>query len=322
MKLIDSQLNTNPSFAWTRKIETCDGIALRTAYWPSWRGSESLGTICLLQGRAETIEDYYETVRDLLEKGFAVLAFDWRGQGGSERLLKNPRKGHVEDFVEYQYDLIAVSRKLLPLTPKPHFCLAHGMGGAIALEAALRNISPFDRQVLVSPMVELSSQVMPALASAATWVGNTLGYGEEFISGDESYLVKGEKFTGNQFTSDEQRYKRCRDIQNLYGDQAVGMPTVSWLQAASRQMAHFLQADFARKMTIPTVAIVGSCDKICLGMTTERVLMRIKVAQTLLIRGARHSILMERDTYRRELWAAFDVFIPGESMTTINSKVA
>ena len=60
------------------------------------------GTVCILQGRAEFIEKYFETVGDLLLRGFAVATFDWRGQGLSARRLGNPRKGHVRRFDDYR----------------------------------------------------------------------------------------------------------------------------------------------------------------------------------------------------------------------------
>ena len=64
-----------------------------------------------LSGRAEFIEKYYETIRDLLDRGLSVAIFDWRGQGGSARQLKNPRKGHIDDFSLYERDFSAfVSR--------------------------------------------------------------------------------------------------------------------------------------------------------------------------------------------------------------------
>lgn len=323
MELIDIETLQKPSFSWSCRIETHDRVGLRTAYWPSWRGSENIGTVCILQSRAECIENYYEVVRELLERGFAVLAFDWRGQGGSDKKLDNIRKGHIDDFIEYQYDLHAIRLKILPLTPQPHFCLAHGMGGTIALEAASRGMSPFCRQVLVSPMIELSSNVRPKLTNATSWVGNTLGYGEEFYTGDRNMFIYGtsmKDFQNNPFTSDEKRFSRYLEARKNFGNKAIGMPTISWMQAVQKQLSHFSQSDFKRKMTVPTVTVSGTADRICLSTATEKLLSSIKVVQTLTIRGARHDILNERDTYRKELWAVFDVFVPGETLTL--TKVA
>ena len=35
------------------------------------------------------IEKYFEVVGELRRRGFAVAVLDWRGQGGSSRLLRN-----------------------------------------------------------------------------------------------------------------------------------------------------------------------------------------------------------------------------------------
>ena len=56
------------------------------------------GTIVLLHGRNEFIEKYFETIRHFTDLGFWVATFDWRGQGGSDRLLKRPLRGHVRRF--------------------------------------------------------------------------------------------------------------------------------------------------------------------------------------------------------------------------------
>jgi len=50
------------------------------------------GTIVLLGGRGEFLEKYSETITDLIEKGFDVYGFDWRGQGLSTRSLPNRKK--------------------------------------------------------------------------------------------------------------------------------------------------------------------------------------------------------------------------------------
>lgn len=70
------------------------GVKLRYAVFRS-STAKTKGTIVLVHGRNEAIEKYFETIRDLTERGFWVATYDFRGQGGSERLLKDPRKGHV-----------------------------------------------------------------------------------------------------------------------------------------------------------------------------------------------------------------------------------
>ncbi|MBP0587952.1 alpha/beta fold hydrolase, partial [Mycobacterium tuberculosis] len=69
--------------------------------------------------------------------GFAVATFDWRGQGGSSRLLKDPLRGHVRSFDHYAADLeLLFASVLLPDCRGPFYVLAHSTGALAALLAA------------------------------------------------------------------------------------------------------------------------------------------------------------------------------------------
>src|SRR5262249_62139395 len=82
MKLVSISANPAPEDVVTGAIQTPDGVNLRFARWAPPPGRK--GTVLVLQGRAEFIEKYFETVRDLRARGFAVVTFDWRGQGLSD----------------------------------------------------------------------------------------------------------------------------------------------------------------------------------------------------------------------------------------------
>src|SRR5688572_17035918 len=113
-------------------VKTRDGVSLRFARWRPPPGRK--GTVCLFQGRAEFIEKYFETVRELRARGFAVATFDWRGQGLSQRILGNPRKGHVRDFSDYELDADAFMKEVvLPDCPPPLFAIGHSMGGTVMM---------------------------------------------------------------------------------------------------------------------------------------------------------------------------------------------
>ena len=107
--------------------------------------------MCVFGGRGEYIEKYFEVIADLRRRGYAVATLDWRGQGGSIRSLKNPRKGHINDFAEFDRDLVRFMRDVvLPDCPPPYVALAHSMGGAILLRNAIEPGSWFSRMVLVA----------------------------------------------------------------------------------------------------------------------------------------------------------------------------
>ena len=183
VQLIATPDNPIPRQAVVASITTSDGIALRVARWKQ-RGKTAKGTVCILQGRAEFIEKYFEVVTELRNRGFAVVTFDWRGQGFSGRQVKNLRKGHVRRFSDYRRDLEAVRDKvLIPEMPEPHFVLAHSMGGAIALDAAHAGWLPFKRLVATTPMIALCIIKRQEAAAFTARVLHWLGFGQGFRPG-------------------------------------------------------------------------------------------------------------------------------------------
>src|SRR5205085_12700659 len=143
--------NPIPTGAVASAVTAADGIVLRAAHFPAIAAAR--GTVCLFQGRTETIEKYFEVVGDLRARGFAVATLDWRGQGGSERRVRRPGRGHVDSFAEYDRDLDAFMEQVaLPDCPGPYFALAHSTGALVALRAAHQNRVRFQRMVLVSPL--------------------------------------------------------------------------------------------------------------------------------------------------------------------------
>ena len=166
MKFISIPANPVPDHGLAGTIKTPDGVNLRFGRWEPPPGRK--GTVVVLQGRAEYIEKYFETVRDLRARGFAVATFDWRGQGLSDRALADPHKGHVRNFSQYVTDLEAFMHQVvLPDCPPPIFALGHSMGGAIAIKSCHDGSRWFERVVLTAPMIALRPGKLTHMAGAA-----------------------------------------------------------------------------------------------------------------------------------------------------------
>jgi lysophospholipase len=76
-------------------------------------------------------------------------------------------------------------------------------------------------------------------------------------------------------------------------------------------MKRFIDPRYAPKIRLPTLIIAAGADPVCATPATERFAARLKAGHAIVIPGARHEILMERDEIREQFWAAFDAFIPG-----------
>ena len=122
MKLYETPDNRLPQGSAVYSVQTRKNLQLRAMTAPAMT-AESKGTVVILNGRADFVERYFETMGELQKRGYHVAGFDWRGQGGSQRLLKDGLRGHIRSYREYDDDLRAVMdgvvTKNCPVNPVP-----------------------------------------------------------------------------------------------------------------------------------------------------------------------------------------------------------
>ena len=315
MRLVE--IPENPAPLGGRVLTLCrarDGARLRAALWTP---RKARGTVVVLGGRGEFIEKYFEVIDELLSRGFAVAAMDWRGQGGSERALRNPRKGHVDDFALYLRDLQAlVEQALEPSSPKALvWPCSHSMGAAIMLSYAHAGDCPFERLFLTSPMIDIYGLKYPRGARALASVLNGVGFGGAFAPGGGDKGVEAMEFAGNVLTSDANRLRRLIALTQAAPDLSVGWPTVSWVHAAFRVMDRLSAPNTPREITTPCLMIVAGDDRVTDTRAAERFGARLRAGRVIVLDDAQHEVLMERDSLREQCWKAFDAFIPGTERT-------
>jgi lysophospholipase len=290
-------------------LEAADGVTLRAVFFPSPSGSRR-GTVFVFQGRTEFIEKYGEVFARLQQRGFAVTALDWRGQGGSERLLRNPRKGHVDDFDDYLLDmdaLIAEARRRE--MPEPFGLLSHSMGSAIALMRLAHGDAPFTRAVMSSPMVRLPGLAGSLFARVIARMLASIGLSGMYVpaGGAKSALEK--PFPGNPLTSDAKRFADCGKWLEAEPMLALGDPTIGWVDAAFEAMTDFSEANFGHASRTPVLMLVAGTDAIVDHHASSALARRMRGASAISIRQAQHEILIETDAIQAEFWAAFDAFM-------------
>jgi lysophospholipase len=308
--LFEIPSNPIPKGAVCETVATDDGVALRYARWLPNR-SPVRGTVVILHGRTEFIEKYFETINDLRRRGFAVVTYDSRGQGGSDRLLRNPRKGHVRDFADHVNDFETVMQQVvLPDCPPPYYVLAHSTGGAIALLSAERLRTQIDRMVVTAPLLALAHG-STALLSRLTGFLMHFGLGEAFAPGAGASMIQTQPFAGNLLTSDPERFQRAVAVVESEPSIGVGGATIGWVNAAMRACSRLAEPDFAEKVPMPVLIVLGGADTVVSNYAAEEFTRRVKTAAYLRIPGARHEILMESNQYRDQFWVAFDAFVEG-----------
>jgi lysophospholipase len=264
-----------------------------------------------VHGRTEFIEKYFETIADFQSRGFAVATFDWRGQGGSQRLIGNRRLGYVRRFDDYWVDLQSFHGSvLLPDCPAPYYLVGHSMGGLVCLYAGARDRMMFERIFLSAPMVALDRQPfgMVGMARLCETLG-LLGLGRLAAGRRADKPQSEQSFAGNAVTSDLARFTRTVEVLKARPDLEIGSPTIRWAAAAFRAMADAGSDAFPGAVKIPVLMLAAARDGIVSTAAIETLGLRMRTGRHVIVPGARHELFQENDAIRGQVLAAFDAFI-------------
>lgn len=313
VSLVQFDNNPGPQPTAVGFLDTVDGFKIRYAVFRT-ENQTCKGTVLLLQGRNECIEKYAETAGDLVQRGFDVVAFDWRGQGGSSRFFSDHRRGHIDSFDQYADDLDLVFTEVaLPECRAPFYILAHSTGSLVALYAAPNLNNRIQRMMLCSPFLGIGDE---ALSASQVWfisgTLNFLGVGNMHMGGSRNGIAN-IPFETNRLTTDPIRYARNREILNPENGLGLGSATAGWLSASMKAVEFVLNTEHMAQIHIPILMVNAGADRVVSTSAIEDYAGRIRSGAVITIDGARHEMMQEDDRYREQLLAAFDAFIPGSS---------
>lgn len=294
--------NEVPEGAEEHWLEGRGGVRIRVMTAPA-ADAQARGSAIVAPGRTEFIEKYFEVIRELQGRGFAVFCIDWRGQGLSGREVQNPLKGHFESFDDPVNDLATALRLLAAKLPRPHIGLAHSMGGAIMLRALQTRRIELDAAVFTAPMWGIAN--LGEMAKSYVRFMASIGAGGQFAPGVEQKWRR-ENFKRNPVTSDKERHARCQGLIAEEPRLALAGPTIGWVAAAADATEGFQQPSAFAHLRIPMLVITAAQEQLVDNRTHDQVAALLPDVRQVTVAGAKHEILMERDEYRAQFWAAFD----------------
>lgn len=116
-----------------------------------------------------------------------------------------------------------------------------------------------------------------------------------------------EKFEGNPFTHDKERWGLYRRLVTAEPRLALGEPTIGWVVASLDVCVGFLAPGALDSIAgMPMLVATASEEAIVDPEAAARVVPHLKGARHIAIEGASHEIFMETDE-RRAIWfKAFD----------------
>lgn len=262
------------------------------------------GRLLFQTGRADMIEKYLETLDHFSDRGWAVTAFDWRGQGGSGRLGKGDT-GHVDDFATLVADLRAFWREWRS-GDAPHVVVGHSMGGYLTLAALAEQAIDPDAAVLVAPMLGLRSPLGLG-GTVARWLART---GDPrrpaWKHGDTpgSASQRQRRLTHDLARFDEQQAWRA--AQPVL---ALGPPSWHWLAEAFAATARLRVDPRLQEIATPVQMLLADEDR--LVDTRAAIAVATKLPHAEMYRfgsESAHEILREVDAVRDRALSVIDEF--------------
>lgn len=285
------------------------GIKLRAAYVIP---KNSRGTVLIFGGRAEFIERYFEMMNDLVRRGYAVATFDWRGQGGSQRLLKNSNLGYINSYADYDSDIDTIyTRVLVAQCPKPFYGLAHSTGGHMMLRA-LRGKKWLERVVITAPLLGINFGTWPEpIGRLIAKAGMIVGLSKKPLPGTSNKPIQSADFTGNPLTSDRRRWDRDATTLVAHPELGTGAPTFAWLNATLNSIDELQKWPKAQGPSCPTLIVLAGLDRVVNNAGAKSFLARAPGFSSITIADSQHEIMNEKPEIRERFLAAFEAFISG-----------
>lgn len=268
------------------------------------------GSLLFLPGRGDHYEKYLETLVYFARSGWHVTAIDWRGQGGSGRLLADPHIGHIEDFSVWIADLQEFWQRWTNETPRPHVVLAHSMGGHLAMRALAEGaISPV-AVALSAPMLGIQTMGLPyalhhGIAKLMCQMGDP----------NRAAWKEGEKpgsplnVRAKILTHDVERYADEMAWWQLRPEIRLGPPSWRWVERAIESTRRLNAPGVIEAIDTPILLMATTADRLVDTRRIVRDAKRLPKAQLLLFgKEAAHELLREADPVRDRCIGAITQF--------------
>jgi lysophospholipase len=244
-----------PQFFWLGEAPT----RVRAVRW-SPTGTPR-GTLFLLPGRSSILGLRLPFLKPIVAEGWEVYTLDWRGQGESDRWLKDTRLIDIQhSFDEYVADALElVQRAEQEGAPRPYAAIGVSLGGHILLRS-IEEGAPLQAAVLQVPLCDVRTGIWPArLARSFASIATKMGLGEWAAPGQPTIDIEA---ILRKVPDSPQRQAAAAYVA-AHPETLTDTVTIRWADAMFRSIDKARSADQLASVRIPVLMVAATYDQIC-----------------------------------------------------------
>ncbi len=263
-------------------------------------------------GRASFIEKNERLAQYFSSLGFKVIVIDWRGHGGSDRLVENRQKVHIDDYKAYLEDLHKTI-ETYHVKGQKIYLLGSSMGGHIVLRFLQEPLStqyPIHAALLLSPMFGIKTNPFPQLiARGLAWSAFKLGYQDRYCFGYGDFDPSRDTFERNRNTHDQENFERQKKITQNHPDFITAGPTYGWLYATFQSLDLLNDPKRLQSISVPIFIATAGEDQSVDKTYDSTVATNLKHSTHRVYDGAWHNIFNETENIRQKLLQDIELFL-------------
>lgn len=288
-----------------------DNSKIRTGSWKST--SIVKGTIILMIGRGSYLEKNLDFIQDLTALGYNVESFDWRGHGGSDRLIPNSQKCHIDSFDTYlqdfdHYFIHTVKPNLT--SSKPVYLMGVSMGGHLAVRYIHDHPDAFKKVVLVVPMFDVVTKPFPKpIVKPMVTFMSALSFGKAYAFGYGDVTLTGPISAESRETHDYARHIQTHKTMRQHPELVVGGPTFDWVKAAFKSIEITKNPLYFSNIAPPVLIQTAGKDMTVDIHQDKAICQKMANCQHIIYPESRHNITKESDSIRNPFLKDLDLFL-------------
>ncbi|QFJ53791.1 alpha/beta fold hydrolase [Pseudobutyrivibrio xylanivorans] len=280
-------------------IENKNGLKLHYQFLIN---PQEKASIVISHGYCEFIPKYTEVIYYFYNMGYSVFIMEHQGHGFSDRLVTGYSKVYVKHFEDYVQDFhLFIEKVVIPESLTEHLYLfAHSMGGGIGALYLEEHPEIFEKAVLTSPMIKLSTGTISNLVIRLVCVVSYIPFlAQKYLPGHHDY-------------DHSYKYPHCSTISkaryNFIFDEREREPhyrsngaSLSWAREAFNVSKKILKN--AHLVKIPVILMQASLDTLVMPEEQVEFCRRAANCQLRRFEDSKHEIFNASDDIIQEYYS-------------------